>query len=76
MKELPLKEFAELVGVPYTTMMDWVKAGRVEGARFQEAPTPTGGYWLVPESAANKLKRPKKGRPRKAAGAKASKKRK
>jgi len=60
---VPIKEFAKQMGVPYTTLMDWVKAGRVKGAMFEEAPT--GGYWLIPESAAKTLERPKLGRPRK-----------
>ena len=64
-KMVPAKQFASLAGVPYTTLMDWLKAGRVKGARFVEAPTPTGGYWLIPESAAEGLERPKIGRPRK-----------
>jgi hypothetical protein len=58
---LPLKEFAGLVKVPYTTLMDWVKGGRIKGAVFKE--TPVGGYWLVPESAAKELERPRLGRP-------------
>ncbi|MGH9763215.1 MAG: hypothetical protein ACREDR_19190 [Blastocatellia bacterium] len=62
---LPIKEFAKLVGVPYTTVMYWVKGGRIKGAVFEEAPT--GGYWLIPEAAANNLERPKLGRPRKQA---------
>jgi predicted site-specific integrase-resolvase len=61
---LPLKEFANLAAVPYTTLMDWVRAGRIKGAIFEE--TPVGGYWLVPESAAKTLERPKLGRPLKA----------
>jgi len=60
---IPIKEFAKRVGVPYTTMMYWVKTGKIKGAIFEEAPT--GGYWLIPEYAANNLQRPKLGRPRK-----------
>jgi hypothetical protein len=58
---IPIKEFAKRVGVPYTTVMYWVKGGRIKGAVFEEAPT--GGYWLIPEAAAEKIERPKLGRP-------------
>jgi len=68
---VPLKEFAEQVDIPYTTLIRWVKAGKVKGARFQPAPTAVGGYWLVPESAANNLPRPRLGRPPKAPKGKA-----
>lgn len=65
---LPIKDFAKLVGVPYTTVMYWVKSGRIKGAVFEK--TPTSGYWLIPEAAANNLERPKVGRPPKSKSAK------
>jgi len=61
---IPLKEFAKRAGVPYTTIMDWAKAGRIKGVEFEE--TPLGKYWTAPEASLKGLQRPKVGRPPKA----------
>jgi hypothetical protein len=55
------KEYAEINGVAYTTVLYWLNNGRVEGAVKHE--TPRGPYWELPLDAP----RPKKlsGRPRK-----------
>jgi predicted site-specific integrase-resolvase len=57
------KEYAEIHGVAYTTVMYWLQTGKVEGAVKHE--TPRGPYWELPED----TPRPKKlsGRPKKAA---------
>jgi len=64
------KEYAEIHGVAYTTVMYWLQTGKVEGAVKHE--TPRGPYWELPED----TPRPKKlsGRPKKAATKKAAKK--
>jgi len=57
------KRYAEMNGVAYTTVMYWLKTGRVEGAVKRE--TPRGPYGELPED----TPRPKKlsGRPKKSA---------
>jgi hypothetical protein len=57
------KEYAEMNGVAYTTVLYWLNNGRVEGAIKHD--TPRGPYWELPED----TPRPKKlsGRPSKAA---------
>jgi predicted site-specific integrase-resolvase len=57
------KEYAEMNGVAYTTVMHWLYTGKVEGA--VKHATPRGPYWELPED----TPRPKKlsGRPKKAA---------
>ena len=64
------KEYAEIHGVAYTTVMYWLQTGKVDGAVKHE--TPRGPYWELPED----TPRPKKlsGRPKKAATKKAAKK--
>jgi hypothetical protein len=56
------KEYAEINGVAYTTVLYWLNNGKVEGAVKYE--TPRGPYWELPLDAP----RPKKlsGRPKKA----------
>ena len=44
------KEYAEMKGVAYTTVMYWLKTNRVEGAIKHE--TPRGPYWELPEDTA------------------------
>jgi hypothetical protein len=63
------RQYAQMNGVAYTTVMYWLNTGRVEGA-IKHA-TPFGHYWELPED----TPRPKKlsGRPPKS-GAKKSKK--
>ena len=55
------KEYAEINGVAYTTVLYWLNTGRVEGAVKHE--TPRGPYWVLPVD----TPRPKKlsGRPKK-----------
>lgn len=64
------KEYAEIHGVAYTTVMYWLNNGKVDGAVKHE--TPRGPYWELPVDAP----RPKKlsGRPKKAAAKKPTKK--
>ena len=61
------KEYAEMNGVAYTTVMYWLQTGKVEDAVKRE--TPRGPYWELPEA----TPRPKKlsGRPKKATANKA-----
>jgi predicted site-specific integrase-resolvase len=56
------RQYAEMNGVAYTTVMHWLQAGKVEGAVKHE--TPFGHYWELPDD----TPRPKKlsGRPKKA----------
>ena len=56
------KEYAEMNGVAYTTVLYCLNSGKVEGAVKHE--TPRGPYWELPED----TPRPKKlsGRPPKA----------
>jgi hypothetical protein len=63
------KEYAEIHGVAYTTVMYWLNTGRVDGAVKHE--TPRGPYWELPVDTS----RPKKlsGRPKKAAAKKSKK---
>lgn len=63
------KEYAEINGVAYTTVMYWLQTGRVAGAVKHE--TPRGPYWELPED----TPRPKKlsGRPRKSTTKKSKK---
>jgi|RhiMethySRZTD1v2_1073278.scaffolds.fasta_scaffold966863_3 predicted site-specific integrase-resolvase len=63
------KEYAEINGVAYTTVLYWLNNGRVEGAVKYE--TPRGPYWELPVDAP----RPKKlsGRPKKSATKKSKK---
>jgi hypothetical protein len=65
-KPVKPKEYAEIHGVAYTTVMYWLQSGKGEGAVKHE--TPRGPYWELPED----TPRPKKlsGRPKKAASAK------
>lgn len=56
------KQYAEIHGVAYTTVMHWLQTGKVEGAVKHQ--TPRGPYWELPDD----TPRPKKlsGRPKKA----------
>ena len=59
-----LKEFSRRSGVPYPTLVRWVREGRIPGALMETSPT--GSFWVVPESALKTWERPKLGRPPKA----------
>jgi hypothetical protein len=54
------REFAQVMGIGYRTVMKWLAEGKVPGAvkRF----TPIGEYWEIP-SRAIRMERPKRGRP-------------
>ncbi|MCI0664290.1 MAG: hypothetical protein L0220_24790 [Acidobacteria bacterium] len=64
-------EFARKLKVPVTTVSTWLKKGQVPGAIAQEI----GEYrvWMIPVETAIGFKRPKRGRPRKDAAKKTSK---
>jgi hypothetical protein len=55
-----MKKFAQLRGVPYTTVADWVKKNRIPAERVE---TPMGHVWMIPEAAP--LPEPPIGRPKK-----------
>ena len=63
---LTTKEFAQEVSAPYTTVMGWLKDGRIPEAQFDDT-SPRGGVWFIPRSAVARFKnpetRPQKGRP-------------
>ena len=65
---LTTKEFAQEVNAPYTTVMGWLKDGRIPEARFDDT-NPRGGVWFIPRSAVARFvspeTRPQKGRPAK-----------
>jgi hypothetical protein len=66
---LTTKEFALAVNAAYTTVMGWLRDGRIPGAVFDDS-IPRGGVWYIPQSAVEKFKQEtrKRGRPRKTAG--------
>lgn len=67
---LSTNEVAEQMGVAYTTVMLWIKQGKLEAIRREH---PRGAYYEIPVTALKKLDRGQKGRPRKeAAGASAA----
>lgn len=62
-KMLTPQEVATEMGVAYTTVMLWLKQGRLRGARQkQEA---RGPVWEIPAAALKGFEKPKQGRPRK-----------
>jgi excisionase family DNA binding protein len=65
-KMLTTKEFAEQVNAPYTTVMGWIRDGRIPEASYDDS-HPRGAVWLIPPSAVGRFKnpetKPKKGRP-------------
>ncbi|MGH9765447.1 MAG: hypothetical protein ACREDR_20755 [Blastocatellia bacterium] len=69
---LTTKEFADQVGAPYTTVMGWLREGRIRGAVLDKS-SPRGGVWWIPKSAVAKFNdpetRPRRGRPKKGSGA-------
>lgn len=60
------RQYAEINGVAYTTVLYWLNNGRVEGAVKQT--TPFGYYWELPEDAPRPKSRA--GRPKKVGSAK------
>ncbi len=69
-KMLTPRQYAEKVGVAYTTVMNWLQQGRIPEA--VKHTTPTGHYWEVPDVARVPDLRP--GRPAKKAAKKGGKK--
>jgi predicted site-specific integrase-resolvase len=63
---LTTKEFAQQVNAAYTTVMGWLKDGRIPGAIFDDS-IPRGGIWYIPRVAVEKFKQESRtrGRPRK-----------
>jgi hypothetical protein len=57
------REYSTMHEIPYTTVMYWLQAGKIDGAVKHQ--TPTGHYWELPDD----TPRPPSmaGRPRKAA---------
>jgi hypothetical protein len=48
-KMLAPKQYAERQGVAYTTVMNWLRQGKILGA--VKHMTPTGHYWEIPVKA-------------------------
>lgn len=59
---LSTNEVAQQMGVAYTTVMLWIKQGKLEAVKRVH---PRGDYYEIPASALKKLDRGQKGRPRK-----------
>ena len=59
-------EVAKRYGVAYSTVILWIRTGKVEAVK---EPNPRGDIWLIPESSLRNLKRGGKGRPKKKASA-------
>lgn len=59
---LSTKEVAQQMGVAYTTVMLWIKQGKLQAIRRTQ---PRGDYYEIPASALKTLDRGHKGRPRK-----------
>ncbi len=59
-KPMTVQQFCELMSIHRNTLMAWIRDGRVPGAKKNEdGPV---RYWEIPESAATKIKRPRRGR--------------
>ena len=67
---LTTEQFQKHFGVAYTTVLAWLKQGRVVGAK--QVATPRGPVWEIPTCALHTFKPPPMGRPKK--GAKKGKK--
>lgn len=61
---LTTNEVAQKLGVAYTTVMLWIKQGKLEAVKREH---PRGDYYEVPAAALGTLERGSKGRPKKAA---------
>lgn len=59
---LTTNEVAQEMGVAYTTVMLWIKQGKLEAVKREH---PRGDYYEIPASALKRLDRGSKGRPRK-----------
>jgi len=62
---LTSQQVADELNVPYSTVMLWLKQGRFPGAERDDS-NPRGPVWLIPRSALDNVKLPKRGRPAKA----------
>ncbi|HKQ04830.1 MAG TPA: helix-turn-helix domain-containing protein [Blastocatellia bacterium] len=71
---LTSQQVADELAVPYSTVMLWLKQGRFPGAERDDS-NPRGPVWLIPRTALDKVKLPKRGRPAKAKGEGTSKRR-
>ncbi len=60
---LTTNEVAEQMGVAYTTVMLWLREGKLPGAVKREHPR--GDYWEIPASDLKSLDRGRRGRPSK-----------
>jgi len=56
---LNVREAAEILGVPLSSVRVWVWRGRFPGARKET--TPLGDYWVIPESDLNGFEKRKPG---------------
>ncbi len=52
------KQFAAKMKINYRTALNWLEAGRVQGAERKQSPI--GEYWEIPESALE-MERPRPG---------------
>ena len=57
---LTARQFSERAGVSYPTVMKWLKAGLVPGAKLNEN-TPLGTYWEIPATSVGKVEKEKPG---------------
>jgi len=65
---LTARQFSERAGVSYPTVMKWLKAGLVPGAKLNEN-TPLGTYWEIPATSVGKIEKEKPGpKPKASAG--------
>jgi hypothetical protein len=56
-------DLVKQLGVPYQTVVSWLKRGLFPSAVQEESPR--GSYWLIPANAVTNFERPAMGRPRK-----------
>ena len=57
---LTARQFSERAGVSYPTVMKWLKAGLVPGAKLNEN-TPLGTYWEIPATSVGTVEKEKPG---------------
>jgi hypothetical protein len=60
---LTTNDVVKNLGVPYQTVVSWLKRGLFPGAVQEDSPR--GVYWLIPAVAVENFERPAMGRPRK-----------
>jgi hypothetical protein len=71
---LSVREVAQRLNTPISTVRLWAMQGRFRGAELKQSPA--GSYWTIPETALDGFEMPKRGRPAKskATGSKGSSK--